>query len=217
MAEDTDWSRGNGFLPCSSCCTVGVSLSRPPSPTPPTSWLLCSSDLPQERGPASHAACGGQRGWGVLARSRGVLEGLSASMCHPVGCRLKNWLLEEGWLMTRGQQPAMGSAAPAFGSVFWKICFSVLCQSACPPMRAETVIHLNTCIYPNARPQRGLHWRLQGKESACNAGDTGLIPEWEDPLQEKIAMHSSSLAWEIPRTEEPSGLQSTGSQESDVT
>ena len=81
----------------------------------------------------------------------------------------------------------------------------------------DCLIHLNTCIYPNARPQRGLHWRLQGKESACNAGDTGLIPEWEDPLQEKIAMHSSSLAWEIPRTEEPSGLQSTGSQESDVT
>ena len=34
----------------------------------------------------------------------------------------------------------------------------------------------------------------------------------EDPLQEEIATHSSILAWEIPRTEEPDGLLSTGSQ-----
>ena len=35
------------------------------------------------------------------------------------------------------------------------------------------------------------------KESACNAGDLGLIPEWEDPLEEGIATHSSILAWRI--------------------
>ena len=34
----------------------------------------------------------------------------------------------------------------------------------------------------------------------------------EDPLEEKIAIHFSILAWEIPWTEEPAGLQSTGSQ-----
>jgi len=34
----------------------------------------------------------------------------------------------------------------------------------------------------------------------------------EDPLEEEIATHSSVLAWEIPWTEEPGGLQSTGSQ-----
>ena len=34
----------------------------------------------------------------------------------------------------------------------------------------------------------------------------------EDPLEEEIATQSSILAWEIPRTEEPDGLQSTGSQ-----
>ena len=32
----------------------------------------------------------------------------------------------------------------------------------------------------------------------------------EDPLEKKVATHSSILAWEIPRIEEPSGLQSTG-------
>ena len=35
---------------------------------------------------------------------------------------------------------------------------------------------------------------------------------WEDPLEEGMATHSSILAWEIPWTEEPNGLQSTGSQ-----
>ena len=33
---------------------------------------------------------------------------------------------------------------------------------------------------------------------------------WEDPLGKEMATHSSILAWEIPLTEEPGGLQSTG-------
>ena len=35
---------------------------------------------------------------------------------------------------------------------------------------------------------------------------------WEDPLEKGMATHSSILAWEIPWTEEPGGLQSMGSQ-----
>ena len=35
---------------------------------------------------------------------------------------------------------------------------------------------------------------------------------WEDPLKKKMATHSSILAWEIPWTEEPGGLQSMGLQ-----
>ena len=35
---------------------------------------------------------------------------------------------------------------------------------------------------------------------------------WEDPLEEGIATHSSTLAWRIPWTEEPGRLQSMGSQ-----
>ena len=34
----------------------------------------------------------------------------------------------------------------------------------------------------------------------------------EDPLEKGMAIHSSILAWRIPWTEEPGGLQSTGSQ-----
>ena len=39
----------------------------------------------------------------------------------------------------------------------------------------------------------------------------------EGPLEKGMATHSSILAWEIPWTEEPSQLQSMGSQESDMT
>ena len=35
---------------------------------------------------------------------------------------------------------------------------------------------------------------------------------WEAPLEEGLATHSSILAWRIPRTEEPGGLQSMGSK-----
>ena len=34
----------------------------------------------------------------------------------------------------------------------------------------------------------------------------------EDPLEEVMATHSTVLAWRIPRTKEPGGLQSMGSQ-----
>jgi len=40
---------------------------------------------------------------------------------------------------------------------------------------------------------------------------------WEDPLEMEMTTHSSILAWRIPWTEEPGGLQSMGSQESDTT
>ena len=33
---------------------------------------------------------------------------------------------------------------------------------------------------------------------------------WEDPLEKEMAIHSSTIAWKIPWTEEPGGLQSMG-------
>ena len=39
----------------------------------------------------------------------------------------------------------------------------------------------------------------------------------EDPLEKEMVTHPSILAWEIPWTEEPGGLQSTGLQELDTT
>ena len=45
-----------------------------------------------------------------------------------------------------------------------------------------------------------------GKASAYNAGDLGR----EDPVEKEMAPHPSILAWKIPWTEEPGGLQSMG-------
>jgi len=50
---------------------------------------------------------------------------------------------------------------------------------------------------------------LSSKESACSAGatgDTGWSLDQEDPLEESMAIHSSILAWRIPRTKEPGGF-----------
>ena len=35
---------------------------------------------------------------------------------------------------------------------------------------------------------------------------------WEDPLEKEMAIHSSTIAWKIPWTEEPGRLQSMGLQ-----
>ena len=51
-----------------------------------------------------------------------------------------------------------------------------------------------------------------GEESACNAGDPGSIPGLGRSPGEEMATHSSILAWKIPWTEDPGGLQSMGLQ-----
>ena len=50
---------------------------------------------------------------------------------------------------------------------------------------------------------RGLPKWLSGKETTLG---------WEDSLEDEMVTYSSVLAWRIPQTEEPSGLQSIGSQ-----
>ena len=54
------------------------------------------------------------------------------------------------------------------------------------------------------------------KGSACSAGDSGLISGQEDPLEKGMASHFSILAWRIPWTKEPGGLQSMGCIESNM-
>ena len=47
-----------------------------------------------------------------------------------------------------------------------------------------------------------------GKESTCNAGDRRVRSLGSEyTLEEAVAIHSSILAWRIPRTEEPGHLQ----------
>ena len=77
-----------------------------------------------------------------------------------------------------------------------------------------------------AEKSPGLAWGC-GEDKACAlgwilgreirlwweaAGDLGLIPGWEDPLEKDMATHSSILTWEIPWTKVPGRLQSRGSQ-----
>ena len=50
------------------------------------------------------------------------------------------------------------------------------------------------------------------KNPSANAGDSGPTLGWENLLEEEMTTHSRILAWEIPWTEEPGGLQSMGSQ-----
>ena len=100
--------------------------------------------------------------------------------------------------------------------------------------------HLN---FGQVHTLSGLPQRLRGKESACsagNTGDVGSIPgsgkspgkgngyplqysclrnpmdreAWKATLEEETAAHSGILAWAMPWTEEPGGLQSTGSKKS---
>ena len=65
----------------------------------------------------------------------------------------------------------------------------------------------------------GLNWASKVvvlvKNPSANEGDVrdmDSILGQEEPLEEGMATHSSILAWRIPWTEEPGGLQSTGSQ-----
>ena len=45
------------------------------------------------------------------------------------------------------------------------------------------------------------------KERAHSAGDVGWIPGSGRPLEKEMATHASFLAWRVPWTEEPGGLQ----------
>ena len=65
---------------------------------------------------------------------------------------------------------------------------------------------------PDLTSMGGFPAGSENKASACKAGDPGLIPGLGRSLEMEMATHSSILAWRIPWTEEPAGLQSTGSQ-----
>ena len=84
------------------------------------------------------------------------------------------------------------------------------------PARAEgTEEPPGVYLYP-AKVWCGFPQWLSGKEyaySAADSGDVGLIPgSGRSPGVKGMATHSSILSWRIPWTEEPGGLQSTGSQ-----
>ena len=56
-----------------------------------------------------------------------------------------------------------------------------------------------------------------GKESACNLGDPGLIPASEDPLEKGLATHSIFLPGEFHEQRNLSGYSPWGRKKSDTT
>ena len=70
------------------------------------------------------------------------------------------------------------------------------------------------CVYVDIYIEREREIGIDFKELACTiVQETWVWPlGWEDPLEKEMTTHSSILAWEIPWTEEPDGLQSMGSQ-----
>ena len=69
----------------------------------------------------------------------------------------------------------------------------------------HTHTHIYICMYVYVLPGSPV-----GRESTCNTGDH--LPVQEESLEMEMATHSSILAWEIPKTEDPRGLQTLGSQ-----
>ena len=74
---------------------------------------------------------------------------------------------------------------------------------------------VRSLVWEDSTRWRGFPDGLVVKNLPANAGDArdlGRSLGQEDPLEEEMATGSSILAWRIPWTEEPGGLQSTGSQ-----
>ena len=102
-----------------------------------------------------------------------------------------------------------------YGYVPWFHRVQKLCVSS------QTVPHL-PCVFIsliliwmlyNKTNYKGFPGGSDGKSVCLQCGRPG-VPSLgrEDPLEKEMAPHSSSLAWKIPWTEEPGGLQSMGSQ-----
>ena len=104
----------------------------------------------------------------------------------------------------------------------WRSCF----MSRVNGFQVESVTavinlyHITTKLtiqeYDFANPQEIPKWSAV-KESTWNSGDVVWSLGWEDHLEKEMVTHSSILAWEIPWTEEPGGLQSVGREELDTT
>ena len=73
------------------------------------------------------------------------------------------------------------------------------------------------CIFPQNDTISHFLWGFpcgsEGKESSCHAGESGLMPGLGRSLEKGMTTHSSILAWRIPWTEEPGGLQPMGLKE----
>ena len=114
--------------------------------------------------------------------------------------------------------------SPVLGQVrIWGCILNALSSSSCLPrwspcsMMLYLTYYILTRCHPSANPFWVLvHLTVLVAQRLKRLPAMQEIWVWslgqEDPLEKEIATHSSILAWRIPWTEEPDGLQSTGSQ-----
>ena len=98
-----------------------------------------------------------------------------------------------------------------------ELCWNLLCCWVCllQPVVMDTFsLHIVRMYYHVQELafkhllRGGFPGSTAGKESTCNVGDLSSIPGLGWSPEEGMATHSSILAWRIPWTEEPGGLQS---------
>ena len=105
-----------------------------------------------------------------------------------------------------GKTPCMGRIIPTRkNSGPWRREAEKVTREIC----TWVISHINHILCMN----KGFLGGTDSKESAFNAGDVGSIPgSGIYPGEKAMAPHSSTLAWKIPWTVEPGGLQSIGLQ-----
>jgi len=93
-----------------------------------------------------------------------------------------------------------------------KVKVSQLCPTLCDPM--DYTAYQNTGVGSLELEPTNLVLGFPGGSvnPPANAGDTGSIPGSGKSLEKEMATHCSILAWKIPWTEKPGGLQSMGPQ-----
>ena len=88
-------------------------------------------------------------------------------------------------------------------------------RSGAHAFKNQNIVFLfRACIQVFALQRTSLNFPggSDSKESAYSVGDPVQSLGQEDPLEKEMATHSSILAWKIPWTEEPGGLQFMGLQ-----
>ena len=95
--------------------------------------------------------------------------------------------LKGAWIPSQAQELPWGKSGSWSHSNILKLRICKKCNSVWASLVAQTINNLPSM-------EDTLVWSLG----------------WEDPLGKEMATHSSSLAWKIPRTEEPGGPQSWG-------
>ena len=95
--------------------------------------------------------------------------------------------------------------------VTFQVFFSVSVPSSAPWYNYNSVLYLRICL-PSVSPAKWVSLVAQTVKYPPEMQETHVQSlGWEDPLEKGMATHSSILAWRIPWTEEPGGLQSMGS------